>query len=749
MSTITTRAGKGSPLTNTELDANFTNLNTDKLEAGDDLGTPSGVVLTNATGLPTAGLLDNSVTDAKLRDSAALSVIGRAGVGIGDPADIEAGANEQVLRRSADTISFGAIDLGSNQAVTGTLPIDQGGTGAITAAAALANLGITATAAELNYVDGVTSAIQTQIDGKEPADATIVKDADIGSTVQAYDANLTSFVSTFTLPTVDGTSGQALVTDAAGTLSFADASGGVSELATQTKTYTLNEESAISLSESVLTPLVAAVKVTSSPGQSNTDFNVVSGNYTFSAPITYNATDGDLELTGTSSAYTVAISTTSTDTSGWSDITALTATQTLGDGEVYYALSKDDRTTWTILDATNAERDIARNNLGTWQYNSNATYGSETWTNATTNTELGALSEALAPIAGGTDYYSVSGLADDSVAGPLAGASSAISPFWKPDGTTLYALQGTVVVTHNASTAWDVDTFTEGSGKNLSAAIGTNTGTAVHFNPAGTKLYLVMRGTNDRVSQYTLSTAWDLDTIGSLVHFDVGTQETNPRCMAFNNDGTVLYVSGSSSDAVFEYDLSTAYDVSSATYNSVTIDISGQTTNGIYSLIFSSDGTRMVLMDVLNDLYQYSLSTAWDLSTASYDSVTDTTTLDSAVEVVAKDDGSKLYSLSSAGVTDDVKQYSFTGSVAVPTNQMDKTVLDSVTTFTPGDDLDVAIAFRMASGATVPSSDGIAITYSGTLETGAVHGTDYSYTVQPSQVTFKALVAGDYKIRVL
>jgi hypothetical protein len=32
MSTIVTRAGKGSPLTNTELDSNFTNLNTDKLE---------------------------------------------------------------------------------------------------------------------------------------------------------------------------------------------------------------------------------------------------------------------------------------------------------------------------------------------------------------------------------------------------------------------------------------------------------------------------------------------------------------------------------------------------------------------------------------------------------------------------------------------------------------------------------------------------------------------------------------------
>ena len=32
MATIVTRSGKGSPLTNTEVDANFTNLNNDKLE---------------------------------------------------------------------------------------------------------------------------------------------------------------------------------------------------------------------------------------------------------------------------------------------------------------------------------------------------------------------------------------------------------------------------------------------------------------------------------------------------------------------------------------------------------------------------------------------------------------------------------------------------------------------------------------------------------------------------------------------
>ena len=37
MATIVTRAGKGSPLTHTEVDANFTNLNDDKLESSSNL----------------------------------------------------------------------------------------------------------------------------------------------------------------------------------------------------------------------------------------------------------------------------------------------------------------------------------------------------------------------------------------------------------------------------------------------------------------------------------------------------------------------------------------------------------------------------------------------------------------------------------------------------------------------------------------------------------------------------------------
>jgi hypothetical protein len=45
----------------------------------------------------------------------------------------------------------------------------------------------------------------------------------IGTNVLAYDSNLQSFVTAFTLPTVDGTTGQAITTNGSGTLAFADA----------------------------------------------------------------------------------------------------------------------------------------------------------------------------------------------------------------------------------------------------------------------------------------------------------------------------------------------------------------------------------------------------------------------------------------------------------------------------------------------------------------------------------------------
>jgi len=59
---------------------------------------------------------------------------------------------------------------------------------------------------------------------------------DIGSTVQAYDSNLTSFVNTFTLPTTDSTNGYALTTNGSGTLAFSAVAGGSFNISDNTST---------------------------------------------------------------------------------------------------------------------------------------------------------------------------------------------------------------------------------------------------------------------------------------------------------------------------------------------------------------------------------------------------------------------------------------------------------------------------------------------------------------------------------
>ena len=54
-------------------------------------------------------IANDAVTDAKLRNSAALSVIGRAANSAGDPADIAAGTDGHVLRRAGTTLGFGTV----------------------------------------------------------------------------------------------------------------------------------------------------------------------------------------------------------------------------------------------------------------------------------------------------------------------------------------------------------------------------------------------------------------------------------------------------------------------------------------------------------------------------------------------------------------------------------------------------------------------------------------------------------------
>lgn len=91
----------------------------------------TGDVTASANSFATT-IASNAVTDAKLRQSSGLSVIGRSANTTGNVADITAVSDGQVLRRSGTTIGFGAVNLASANAITGNLPVTNlnSGTGA-------------------------------------------------------------------------------------------------------------------------------------------------------------------------------------------------------------------------------------------------------------------------------------------------------------------------------------------------------------------------------------------------------------------------------------------------------------------------------------------------------------------------------------------------------------------------------------------------------------------------------------------
>jgi hypothetical protein len=114
-----------------ENDAGVVTLLADAVAQGTVTSVATGTGLTGGpiTTTGTVSVATNGITDALFRQSAGLSVVGRSTNTTGNVADVTAGTDNQVLRRSGTAIGFGAINLASTDAVTGTLPVGNGGTG--------------------------------------------------------------------------------------------------------------------------------------------------------------------------------------------------------------------------------------------------------------------------------------------------------------------------------------------------------------------------------------------------------------------------------------------------------------------------------------------------------------------------------------------------------------------------------------------------------------------------------------------
>jgi len=208
----------------------------------------------------------------------------------------------------------------------------------------------------------------------------------------------------------------------------------------------------------------------------------------------------------------------------------------------------------------------------------------------------------------------------------------------------------------DVSTASFVDSF--------SVAAQETSPTGVAFSSDGTKMFVVGNEEGD-IDEYTLSTAFDVSTASFVDSFSVAGQEIDPQGVAFSSDGTKMFVVGNVGDDVNEYTLSTPFDVSTASFvDSFSVAAQATAPRG---LAFSPNGTKMFVAGIdADNVNEYTLSTPFDVSTASFVhsfSVAAQETIPQGVTFSS--DGTKMFVLGFAG--GDVNEYTLSTPFDVST----------------------------------------------------------------------------------
>ena len=183
---------------------------------------------------------------------------------------------------------------------------------------------------------------------------------------------------------------------------------------------------------------------------------------------------------------------------------------------------------------------------------------------------------------------------------------------------------------YTLSTAYDISTAVFVDSFSVASEDGNPMG--VRFNNDGSKMFIAGRS-NKKVFEYSLSVNFDVSEAEYTGNFiDVSAQVASVFLgLAFSHDGTMMYVTdgqkNESTDSIYQFSLNKSFDLSGGAnlLRSVKTTTEGLETllpeeNEPNGIAFNKSGTRMFLVGTKgNDVNQYTLSEAFNISTASFD----------------------------------------------------------------------------------------------------------------------------------
>lgn len=203
---------------------------------------------------------------------------------------------------------------------------------------------------------------------------------------------------------------------------------------------------------------------------------------------------------------------------------------------------------------------------------------------------------------------------------PVAFDTAPRGMFFRADGMALFFVgaTGDNVYGLELTIAWDISTLI-GPADTFSVSSELAAPVALHFRPDGLRMFVQDDdGANPETFQYDLSVAWDVTTaIYRGISFDAVAQIIQCAGMTLSANGRNLYLSSTTPQGVYRYSLRTPWDLSSVVFEDSNPIASVAVVGGIG---FRADGAVMYIGEISFDLIvDFVLSTPWDTSTAVSD----------------------------------------------------------------------------------------------------------------------------------
>lgn len=238
------------------------------------------------------------------------------------------------------------------------------------------------------------------------------------------------------------------------------------------------------------------------------------------------------------------------------------------------------------------------------------------------------------------------------------------------NGSKLYHIDPSsdTIYQYNCSTNYKIDTCSYAS-LSLSVSAQDSSPRGLEWNDDGSRIFMI-GASNDRVFEYSCSTNYKIDTCSYASRFfSVSSQESVPLAVRFNNDGSRAYISGSA-DIIFEYTCTTNYQANTCSYSGRSLNTATQDTS-LQDFEWNNDGSKIFTVGGQNDnVYQYSCSTPYQINTCTYDSISfDVSTQDTNPFSLRFDDSGENFYVNGL-VNTTIFQYTNTVSIQVEFNDI-------------------------------------------------------------------------------